>query len=162
MTPKDVIKNTIDMSQELLTTYVNDLSDEDLMVRVVPAANHIAWQLGHLVTGEHQMMTTAGFEMPPLPEGLEESNTKETSKSDNPGKFHKKEQYRKWLQEQRTGTLAVLDKTPESDLDKPTPESMHSYAPTVGAAFNMIGVHVLMHVGQFVAVRRKLDKPVLI
>jgi len=32
--------------------------------------------------------------------------------------------------------------------------------PTVGATFNLIGSHVGMHVGQFVSVRRKLNKPV--
>ena len=162
MIPKDVIKNTIDMAHRILTTYLSDLSDEDLMVRAVPGANHISWQLGHLIASENKMMSDAGFDMPKLPDGFAEAYTKETSTSDDRAKFHSKEQYLKWLDEQRTGTLALLDKTSESDMGKATPEAMHAYAPTVSAAFNMIGIHVLMHVGQFVPVRRKLDKPVLI
>ena len=64
MTQIDVIKNTIDMGHMVLTTYLSDLSDADLMVRAVPGTNHIAWQLGHLIASEHQMMTDSGFKMP--------------------------------------------------------------------------------------------------
>ena len=162
MTPKDVIKSTIDMSHMVLTTYLGDLADEDLMNRPVPQANHIAWQLGHLITSEHKMLSDAGIKMPDLPDGFAESYTKETSSSDDPSKFHKKAQYMEWMEQQRAATLATLSSTPEADLDKATPDSMKEYAPTVGAAFNMIGIHEMMHAGQFVAVRRKLGKPVLI
>ena len=162
MTPRDVIKNTVNMCHEVLTSYLGDLSDAELMVRAVPEANHIAWQLGHLIAAEHQMLTDAGCEMPDLPAGFAESYTKETSTSDDPAKFHKKEQYLEWIGQQRAATLAALDGLSEADLDKPTPESMHGYAPTVGIAFNVIGIHVMMHAAQFVAVRRKLGKPVLI
>jgi hypothetical protein len=63
---------------------------------------------------------------------------------------------------QREATLAALTAAPEADLGKPTPESMREYAPTVGVAFNVVGIHTMMHAAQFVAVRRKLGKPVLI
>ena len=43
-----------------------------------------------------------------------------------------------------------------------SPESMREFAPTVGVAFNLIGIHEMMHAAQFVAMRRKLGKPVLI
>ena len=162
MTPKDVIKNTIDMGHEVLTTYLSDLNDVDLMVRSVPGANHIAWQLGHLIASEWQMLTEVGCKMPDLPDGFAESYTKETSKSDDASKFHKKDQYLEWMGQQRSATLAALEATPEADLDKPSPESMREYAPTVGVAFNVIGVHEMMHAAQFVPVRRKLGKPMLI
>ena len=162
MTPKDVIKNTIGMSHEILTTYLNDMNDADLMVRPVPEANHIAWQLGHLISAEWQMMTGAGVAMPDLPDGFAESHTPETSKSDDAAKFLTKEKYLSLMQLQRASTLTTLDTAPDTDLDKPTPESMREYAPTVGAAFNMIGIHEIMHAAQFVVVRRKLGKPVLI
>ncbi|MEE9293604.1 MAG: DinB family protein [Phycisphaerae bacterium] len=162
MTPKDVIKNTIDMSHMVLTAYLSDLSDADLMVRPVPQAKHIAWQLSHLIASEHKMLTDAGLAMPDLPDGLAESCTEEAAKSDDAGKFNKKEQYLAWLEQQRTATLAALAASSDTDLDKPTPESMHEYARTVGIAFNMIGIHELMHAAQFVPIRRKLGKPTLI
>ena len=162
MTAKDVIKNTINMGHEILTTYISDLSDEDLMVRSVPGINHIAWQLGHLISSENEMLTKAGFSMPKLPAGFAESYTKETSASDDASKFHKKDDYLKWMEEQRAGTLAALDAVSDGDLDKPAPESMRAYAPTIGSVFNMIGVHETMHAPQFIPVRRLQGKPVLI
>ena len=44
----------------------------------------------------------------------------------------------------------------------PSPDSMRDYAPTVGVAFNMIGIHLNMHAAQLAVLRRKLGKPVLI
>ncbi len=162
MNAKDVIKNSIDMGHEILTAYLGDLADDDLMLRPVPGMNHIAWQLGHLISAEHQMISDAGFAMPPLPDGFAESYAKETSTSDDPSKFAKKQQYLDWLEQQRAGTMAALNTVSDTDLDKATPESMQAYAPTVGSAFNVIGIHTMMHAAQFVAVRRKLERPVLI
>ena len=47
------------------------------------------------------------------------------------------------------------------DLDKPGPESMREYAPTVASVLMLLGSHWLMHAGQFVPIRRKLGKPPL-
>lgn len=162
MTSKDVIKNTIGMCHEVLTAYLSDLSDADLMIRAVPEANHIAWQLGHLIASERQMLADCGYPMPDLPEGFAESYTKETATSDDPGKFLKKEEYLSLLAQQRAATVAALETAPEADFDKPTPEAMHEFAPTVGIVFNVVGIHEMMHGAQFVAVRRKLGKPVMI
>ncbi|MHC5110913.1 MAG: DinB family protein [Planctomycetota bacterium] len=162
MTAKEVIKSTMDMSHYILTAYLGDLSDADLMVRSVPGANHIAWQLGHLISSERMMLSNAGFAMPDLPDGFAESYTKETSPCDDASKFHTKDVYFAEFSKQREATIANLDSATDEDFAKATPEEMHAYAPNVGAVFNMIGIHVLMHVGQFVAVRRMLDKPVTI
>jgi len=162
MTPHDVIRNTIEMGHQLLTTYLSDLDDAELMVRVTPGANHPAWQLGHLVTSEHEIITAVGCPMPGLPAGFAEAYTPETSTSDDPAGIHKKAEYLAAIEEQRTGTLAALDTLSADDLDKPAPEQMREYAPTVGVAFNVIGLHTLMHATQWVPLRRKLGKPVLI
>lgn len=162
MTAKEAIKNTIETCHGVLTSYIGDLSDEELMMRPVPDANHIAWQLGHMVASEHEMMTTAGYEMPALPIDFAECYTPETSKSDDRAKFHKKDDYLTALETQRQATLAALDALSDADLDRPSPDSMQSYAPTIGSAFNIIGIHEMMHAGQFVAVRRKLGKPIMI
>ena len=38
-------------------TYLADLSDDDLFIRPHEKANHIAWQLGHLITSEYNLLT---------------------------------------------------------------------------------------------------------
>jgi len=161
VTARDAIRNTINFCRQITQDYVRDLSDADLLARSVPGANHIAWQLGHLAVSEHEMMTALGHKMPALPAGLAESHSAEAAKSDDAAKFRKKDEYLGLLDKMRTATLAALQATPEADLDKPGPESMRSYAPTVGAVLTLIGTHELMHAGQFVPIRRKLGKPIL-
>ena len=53
MGPKDVIKQTLDMSDFIFHKYVDDLSDADLRIRPVEGMHPIALQLGHLILGEH-------------------------------------------------------------------------------------------------------------
>jgi hypothetical protein len=161
MTAKDTMKSTIDMAGYITTTYLNDLSDAELMTRPTSAANHIAWQLGHLIASAHRMMTGVGAEMPDLPDGFAESHSKEAATTDAPGKFCTKDEYLALMTESCEATKAAIDAAPDADLSKPAPESMRAYAATVGAVYNMIGVHILMHVGQFAVVRRQLGKPIV-
>ena len=80
---------------------------------------------------------------------------------EDPRKFAKRDEYLSLMRKMHDAALAALASTPDADLDAPAPEKMRSYAPTIGAVFNTIGQHELMHGGQFVTVRRKLGKPVL-
>src|SRR4029077_4502167 len=64
MQAKEVIKTALQSTQNMLSTYLGDLSDADLLVRPVPAANHIAWQLGHLIQSECDMCSTLGVKCP--------------------------------------------------------------------------------------------------
>ena len=161
MTAKDAIKHTMDFCRQVTTSYLSDFSNADLMVRPVPQANHTAWQLGHLIASEHTMMSALGHEMPELPAGFVEAHSPESAPSDDPARFATKDEYLALMEKMRSASLAALDATPEADLEKPAPESMRSYAPTIGAALTLVGTHELMHAGQFVTVRRKLGKPVL-
>lgn len=162
MNAKDAIRNTLDMSENIIQTYVGDLKDEDLCVRAVPGMNHIAWQLGHLISSERGMIEILRpGTCPPLPEGFDDAHGKEGAKSDECSRFLSKDAYLALWKAQREATKAAIDAVPEADLDK-ADEKLPPYAPTVGALLNMTGVHTLMHAGQFVAVRRALNKPVTI
>ena len=161
MPAKDVIKATIEMGHYVTNEYLKDLSDAELLTRSVPGANHIGWQLGHMIESERSMITALGHAMPELPAGFAATHAKEMAGSNDTGKFAKKAEYLGLMRKMHDATITALTKTPDGDLDKPGPEDMRSYAPTIGAVFNLIGQHELMHVGQFVTVRRKLGKPIV-
>ncbi len=161
MTGKDVMRHVVDFCHTVTRMYLADLGDKDLFVRAVPGANHIAWQLGHLVCGEAEMLAALGRTPPPLPPGFAEAHTKETAASDDPAKFFKKSDYLALADKMKAATLAAIEATPDKDLDKPGPESMREYAPTIGAVLTLLGTHWLMHSGQFIPIRRKLGKPPL-
>ncbi len=162
MTAKDAIKYSMDTGMMVLNTYIGDLSDGDLMVRPAKGANHLAWQLGHLINSEAQLlnMVSPGAAAE-LSAGFGDQHGKETTAIDDPAKFLTKQQYVDLFERQRRATKAALDKLPDADLDKPGPSQVR-ICPTVGSVFGLIGGHVLMHSGQFATVRRMLGKPVLI
>ena len=158
-TAKNLLHQAIEMSDWITRSYVQDLTDAQLLVRPATGANHIAWQLGHAIGSMRGMLVALGQPAPQLPDGFEAAYTRETSDSDDPAKFATKDQYLALLDAMKAASLAAVDAIPENDLDKPGPESMREYAPTVGSVLMLLGTHLLMHSGQFVPVRRKLGKP---
>jgi len=163
MNGKDAIKTALKETQHLLQWYLSDLSDADLLVRPVPAANHIAWQLGHLIEAEGYIIGNhiPGSAYPELPAGFREKHSKEASSNDAPGGFLKKAEYLDLFNKVRAASLAAVEKLSDADLDRPMTGNMAKFAPTLGAMLLLGSNHTMMHVGQFTAVRRKLGKPVL-
>lgn len=162
MDTRTAIKKSLEMGAFISRAYVDDLTDEQLMLRPHPQCNHIKWQLGHLVTSEHRLINGVVPEaMPSLPPGFAENYTKDTAALDDPAKFDSKAELLRLAEQQRAATLAALDKQSDADLDKPSPEAVRSYAPTVGDVFLLQGSHWLMHAGQWVVLRRQLGKPAL-
>ncbi len=161
MNAQAAIAQTIEFSHLVVGMYVADLSDADLLVRAVPGTNHIAWQLGHAITGTQMMLGALGHPSPPLPEGFAAAYTKETAGLDDPTRFATKAVYLDLAEKMKAASLAAVAATPEADLEKPGPESMREYAPTVCSVLTLLGGHWLMHAGQFVPIRRKLGKPAL-
>lgn len=162
MNAREAIKLSIGSAQFVTLGYLEDLTDEQLMMRPHPKCNHINWQFGHLIASEREMVEGAcPGAMPPLPAGFEEKYNRQTAASDDPALFCTKAELLAAFHQQRAATLAALDKLSDSDLDKPGPESMRSYAPTIASLFELQGGHYLMHAGQWVIVRRQLGKPAL-
>src|SRR5207249_4210862 len=106
-------------------------SDADLLVRPVPGANHIAWQLGHLIASERGLAKQVpGTSYPPFPAGFEERHAKETSASD--AGFLTKAEYVAQFDATRQATLAAVERLSDADLDRATEGPVAKYAPTVG------------------------------
>ena len=125
MNTHQAIKATILSGQQITEAYLTDLTDAEILVRPVPGTNHIAWQLGHLIAAEHDMVDLVRPQsMPELPAGFRERHNKDTSKSDDPNAFLKKDQYLEAFKKQRAGTLAALESLSDADLDKPAPEPL--------------------------------------
>lgn len=162
MDAKDAIRSAAGVSKMVLETYLSDLDDSDLMRRPAPGCNHIAYQLGHLISSEAQLLEMAApGQGVKLPEGFAAAHSKENADNDDPASFHDKATYLKLSEEVRQARFAALESYPESELDNEAPEAMRSFCPTMGDLFMLIATHPLMHAGQFVIVRRQLGKPVL-
>ena len=160
MGPRDVIRNTLDTSDFIIKAYVNDLTDEELKMVPVEGMHPIALQLGHLIFAEHMFKDMIDpSSAPALPTGFKEAHDIKNADGDS-SRFKSREEYVKLWDEQRAATKALLERLSDSDLDDNRGGKLPPWAPTVGAALNMAGMHALNHSGQFVAVRRKLKKPI--
>src|SRR5437764_10572581 len=73
MNGTQTIQAALGSTQWLLANYLEGLSDADLFVRPVPGANHLAWQLGHLISSEVKMVKSQLPEAryPALPAGFD-------------------------------------------------------------------------------------------
>lgn len=161
MKAQDAIRHALISTKNMLGLFLSDLSDADLLVRPVPKANHIAWQLGHLIASEAGMgggYLPAGT-YPELPAGFVERHNKEASAKDTG--FATKAEYLDLFNRVRQATIDAVGKLSDADLDKPLTGRMAEMVPNVGGLLLLNADHVMMHAGQFTVVRRKLGKPVL-
>lgn len=162
MQAKDVIRNSLDLSDMIVESYLKDLDDADLKVRPIEGMNTIGWQLGHLILSErHFVEAIRPGSCPPVPADMEQGHGRESWKSDDNSKLYPKAKYLELWKAQRAATRKVIDEVSESELGQGK-EGLPAMLPTVGTALNMCSAHTLMHVGQWVAVRRKQGKPIVI
>ncbi len=153
------IKTSLNLPGFVVQAYIGDLSDEDLLRRPVENANHIAWQIGHLIVSENDLNNTVCPDsMPALPEGFAEKHNKEAAVNNDASDFCSKDEYMKLMGEQRAATLALLDTLRDEELEKPAPDDLQKFGATVGAVIAGQSAHWMMHAGQWVIVRRQLGK----
>jgi len=157
---KDAIRASMETADFLVEAYLSDFTPQEMMTRPAPDANHVAWQLGHLIASE-RMLVEGGVpgSMPPLPDGFAERYTTDTATSDKPADFLSKEEYFKLAKDVRAATLKVMDGLSDADFDKPPSGRVPPFCKRVGDCFLTVGGHWTMHSGQWVVLRRKLGRP---
>lgn len=162
MHARDAILTIYHFNERLIDAYLGDLDDADLLVRPVEGQNHIAWQLGHLISVEHALLDAVRpGSSPALPEGFAAAHGRDeaSTTSDDPSRFRSKAEYLALWKAQRAASKSVLSALTDAEMDAPGPERTKQLVSNVGGVFVLLGTHAQMHLGQFVGVRRKLGKP---
>jgi hypothetical protein len=161
MTAKDALTYWLTSTRDMLGMFLAELSDDDLQIRPVPAANNIAWQIGHLIASETFLGAELGFKYPAIPPVIQVLGSGASSQTHPDGGKLTKAQYLELFNSVRGATIAGLAAMSDADLDKPNAGNMKDFAPTYAALLGLVGNHTMMHCGQFSVVRRALKKPVL-
>lgn len=163
MTGVDAVRASLQSTGHLVSWFLSDLSDADLLVRPADGANHIAWQMGHLIQSEagivREQLPDAVY--PELPAGFAAQHGKDTQTTEPPTGFASKAAYVELFNQARKATVEALGRLSDADLDRPSVGRMAPFAPRLGDMFLLVANHSLMHAGQFSVVRRKLGRPVL-
>ena len=152
----DMLRGNLDF----LKWTISDFSDADMLVRPVPNANHAMWQIGHVMNSEAGALTQLNPQTPGLPTFAEKFN-RQTASIDDPDFFPRKAELLDAFANVRAATVGWVKSLKPEELDKPTPEKIRKWAPTIGHLLASTPIHVGMHVGQIQVIRRKLGKPVL-
>jgi hypothetical protein len=163
MSYKQAVGRSTIRTYELIPLLLSDLSDADLLVRPVPGANHIAWQLGHLIIQECDLVGSQNLEVkyPELPDGFREQHSDATAGIEPPSGFLTKAEYLDLLAKTHGATMETLESLSDADLDRLVTGNAGMKYPTLGDLFLGISVNGGEHQGQFSVVRRLLGKPVL-
>lgn len=157
---KDGVRTQFKVADFFVDSYLSDITAEEMLKRPAPGANHIAWQLGHLISAETRLAEAAkpGV-MPALPEGFAERHSKDTAASDNPKDFLTKEEYMALAKKVRAGTLQVLDSMNEKEFDRPPASSkVPPFVKSAGECLVVAAGHWVLHAGQWVVLRRELGR----
>jgi hypothetical protein len=156
---KDAIRSSLRIADQLSQGYLADITPEEMFIPPVPDANHIAWQLGHLIVSERHLVEAAVPDsMPAIPEGFAEQHRRDATPSSNPDDYLTKDAYLELAKRVRAGTLAALDRLSEEDFNKPVTARVPPFVKCAGDCFVTIGPHWTLHAGQWVVTRRKLGR----
>ncbi len=161
MDAKAAIRSTFNLTDLVFKAYFGDMSNEELMMRPAEGCNHIAYQIGHVIASEVQLLSSITSGAATLPEGFAEQYGKENNTCDDASKYLSAKEYADLYDSVRKASIAALDAMDDSELDADAPEELRPFAPTKGDVLNLIANHPMMHAGQFVIVRRKTGKPIV-
>ena len=162
MSLKATLQHTLGMSNMIMERYLSDLDPAAFFERPVAGMNHLAWQVGHIISVERRFMEEIKpGSSPELPASFDAQHAKERHTSDEPGDFLTKDEYLSLWKAQRAATTELLETMTDADLEAPaSSEKTRQMCPTVATVFSLAGMHSILHAGQFVAVRRHAALPI--
>ena len=163
MTTAEFLADQAARNLALLEMALADMTDEDMLVRPCPGANHANWQVGHLISSEVKMLSAmpGNPEFPALPEGFHAMYDHDKTGVDSPDAFLTKAELLSNLSEVRKATVAwIRGLTPEL-MAQEVQTPLGPMAPTVGHMAAIVPTHLTLHTGQIQVIRRKTAKPVL-
>jgi hypothetical protein len=163
MRAKEATTHLIGFTGGMLQMFIGDFSEADMTVRPAPGANCAAWQIGHLIASEVEILKAEvpAYKPVELPPGFIAAHDTDAAKADPPRAFFGRQQYIDLFKKVRAATLALTGELPDEALDQPTSANWRPLTPKIGNLLNFMAVHDLMHFGQLTVIRRKLGKPVL-
>ena len=157
--PNEILADIYEQQLQLVKMHLADFTEAEMLRRPYHAANHAAWQLGHLSTSEVNLINLG------LPGALPEEDAEFRERHSTKGAklndgFRSKEELLDLLTKTRGRSIEWVESLTDADMNKPIPQ-LEGFAPTVGHLAHMIPIHATMHLGQIQSIRRALGKPVL-
>ena len=159
MAMADLFSNNILQTKGMIDAALGDFTEADMMARPAKTANHAIWQLGHLANSIRGMVTAcepaAVFPYDDDPA----ASARAKAGFDDETFFPKKAELIGRFDQAMETAAAWVGRLRDADFEKPTPEGLRKFAPTLGSIATLLSAHAMMHLGQFQVSRRALGKP---
>jgi hypothetical protein len=143
---------------DMVKWHLADFSEADMLARPCGAANHAAWQVGHMAVAEANLINAAMPGAVPEPTAQQKLWHDKANATATSG-FPTKEELLKTFGATRERSIAWVKSLSAGDMAKPMPESLRPFAATVGHLAHILPTHDAMHIGQIQVIRRSLGKP---
>jgi hypothetical protein len=159
---KQAVMTNLNTADFIVEGYLADLKQEELLVRPCTGINPIAWQLGHLINSEWNLVNAAApGKLDPLPAGFSDTYGRGKKAGDNASDYLSKDEYLKIKRALRANVLRVLEAVPAADFDADAPQGLPPMMKKKGDIWLFLGAHWLMHAGQWAVTRRSIGRPPL-
>ena len=152
----EYIKQEMAMSEAWILGLAADMKDSPLTAPTPNGGNHPLWCLGHLVYSEGNLVHKyIKGEANPVAEWAELFDSG-TTPLDDASKYPTYDELLAKFEMVRGGTMAIVDKLTDADLDKPSHAEgeMAQWFGTVGQCLAAIPIHFGFHGGQIADARR--------
>jgi hypothetical protein len=159
-TTNDVLAHNLAMSKRMVHRFADDLTPQEMLHRITPKTNCIAWIIGHLALTDRMMLKRTGVaedRLPELPAGFEQRFSRDEGcpqaaefgdTSTLLGVFDK---HHDMLTEQ-------VKKMDAKQLDAPLEKPFPPMFTTMLEMISFMSHHTAMHSGQFTIILRHLGK----
>ncbi|MFT5424094.1 MAG: hypothetical protein ACI89L_001886 [Phycisphaerales bacterium] len=142
------------MSRSMLNDLLAAMTDEQLMIRACPKANHSVWCLGHIACTDDYILHAVAGRPSGMPEGWNELFGYGSEVSDDASKYPSRAELMKALEGRREALLGWMMTLDEPAMCRPTEGEMAQFAPTAGQLAPFLAFHEGFHTGQLSAARR--------
>lgn len=156
-----LIANPLRVSQGMMNKHLEGLSPEQYLHRAVPGSNCTAWLLGHLILTDRSALTglKPDASLPELPAGFEARFSREPG-APAASDFGDVTLLAPLFNQSRDALIAAVEQASVDTLQAPL-EKPHPRFKTAAEKMQLMGLHVVLHIGQISTIRRSLGMPPL-
>jgi hypothetical protein len=159
----DVIRNALQISDQMMMELIDDMRDAALTQPTPRGGNHPYWVLGHITLIEGNVPAVILGEPNPVARWAPLFAPGTEPKPDGAG-YPPFEELLRTYRDLRARNLQLLEQLGEAGLDRPTkspPKGLENVLGRAGDAFLLIALHQMNHRGQLADARRAAGrKPV--
>lgn len=151
--------NALEFTREATLKLAAEITDEQMLHRPTPEANHTAWLLGHIAYADNGFRSKLSGSPSVIPESYEALFGMGSTPSDDASIYPSKAELLKTMEKSHTALIEWFKSLSDEQLAESLPEDMEKFGANYATLASTLIWHEGLHAGQLVEVRRSLGLP---